>query len=64
MGDSAMEGVVGKTYDWKNAYKQYGVCAADRSVLRIAVWNPDLKRVQYLGLNALLSGQLARLTLS
>ena len=53
MGDSAMDGVVGKTYDLKNAYKQYGVCDADRSVLRIAVWNPDLKKVQYLGLNAL-----------
>ena len=50
---SAMEGVVGKTYDLKNAYKQYGICAGDRSLLRIAVWNPILKKVQFLGLNAL-----------
>ena len=52
-GDNAMEGVVGKTYDLKNAYKQYGVCASDRSLLRIAVWNPAIRRVQFLGLNAL-----------
>ena len=51
-GDHAMEGVVGKTYDLKNAYKQYGICES-RSLLRIAVWNPTAKRVQFLGLNAL-----------
>ena len=53
LGESAMDGVVGKTYDLRNAYKQYGVCAADRSLLRIAFWNPDLHKVQFLGLNAL-----------
>ena len=48
-----MEQVVGKTYDLRNAYKQYGIDKTDRSLLRIAVWNPDLGKVQFLGLNAL-----------
>ena len=58
LGESAMDGVVGKTCDLRNAYKQYGVCAADRSLLRIAFWNPDLRQVQFLGLNALPFGAI------
>jgi len=58
LGESAMDGVVGKTYDLRNAYKQYGVCKADRSLLRIAFWNPDLHKVQFLGLNALPFGAI------
>ena len=45
-----MQEVVGKTYDLKNAYKQYGVSPLDRETLRIAVWNPVDKRVQFLGI--------------
>jgi hypothetical protein len=58
LGEFAMDGVVGKTYDLRNAYKQYGVCTADRSLLRIAFWNPDLHKVQFLGLNALPFGAI------
>jgi len=53
-----MKEVVGKTYDLKNAYKQYGVSPLDRETLRIAVWNPVEKRVQFLGLNALPFGAI------
>ena len=31
--------VVGKTYDLKSAYKQYGIASADRGILLIAVWD-------------------------
>lgn len=48
-----MESVLRKTYDLKNAYKQYGVAKEDRSLLRIAVWDPHKAQVRFLGLNAL-----------
>ena len=51
--DESMESVLGKTYDLKNAYKQYGIAPQDRSLLRIAVWDPDSSKVRFLGLNAL-----------
>ena len=54
----ALREVVGKTYDLKNAYKQYGVHPEDRDNLRLAVWNPDNKQVQYLGINALPFGAI------
>ena len=50
---SSMLEVVGKTYDLKNAYKQYGVRTSDRELLRLAVWNPNERRVQFMGANAL-----------
>ena len=53
LGTGSLEQVVGKTYDLRNAYKQYGIDKTDRSLLRIAVWNPVLEKVQFLGLNAL-----------
>ena len=40
LGKEAMQQVVGKTYDLKNAYKQYGVRPQDRDLLRIAVLGP------------------------
>ena len=58
-----MQQVVGKTYDLKNAYKQYGVRAQDRDLLRIAVWDHEQGRVRLMGTNALpleLSGPWAR----
>jgi len=58
LGEGSMEQVVGKTYDLRNAYKQYGIGPGDRSVLRIAVWNPEAARVQFLGLNALPFGAI------
>lgn len=53
LGDSSMESVLGKTYDLKNAYKQYGIAKEDRQLLRIAVWDPRSSRVRFMGLNAL-----------
>lgn len=53
LGANSMDQVVGKTYDLRNAYKQYGIDVTDRSLLRIAVWNPHEGKVQFLGLNAL-----------
>lgn len=58
MGSGSMERVVGKTYDLRNAYKQYGIDTADRSLLRIAVWNPIKEQIQFLGLNALPFGAI------
>jgi hypothetical protein len=58
LGGSSMESVLGKTYDLKNAYKQYGIAAHDRSLLRIAVWDPVSSRVRFLGLNALPFGAI------
>ena len=56
--EESMEEVVGKTYDLKNAYKQYGVCAEDRETLRLAVWNPEERAVNFLGINALPFGAI------
>ena len=53
LGEDSMESVLGKTYDLKNAYKQYGIAGHDRSLLRIAVWDPTKAQVRFLGLNAL-----------
>ena len=58
IGDDSMNAVLGKTYDLKNAYKQYGIDAHDRSLLRIAVWDPHSSRVRFLGLNALPFGAI------
>ena len=55
-----MDGVVGKTYDLKNACKQYGIAEADISLLRIAAWNPEKQEVQFRGLTPCPSGQLVR----
>jgi len=54
----SMEEVVGKTYDLKNAYKQYRVCASDRESLRLAVWNPKERAVNFLRIKALPFGAI------
>ena len=58
MSDESMEEVVGKTYELKNAYKQYGVCAGDRETLSLAVWNPKERTANFLGTNALPFGAI------
>ena len=58
LGEGAMKQVVGKTYDLKNAYKQYGVRSQDRELLRLAVWDPVGKRVRLMGANALPFGAI------
>ena len=43
----------GRVYDLKSAYKQFGLCESDRSLLRIAVNQPDRDTPTILGLNAM-----------
>ena len=47
-----MDEVVGKMYDLKSAYKQYGVRKFDRDLVRLAVWDPHQQKVRHLGMNA------------
>ena len=58
LSESSLDEVVGKTYDLKSAYKQYGVRKFDRELLRLAVWDPEQQRVRYLGINALPFGAI------
>ena len=45
--------VLGRTYDLKSAYKQFGMCEEDRDLLRIAVNKPGSDEPVLLGLNSL-----------
>ena len=45
--------VVGRTYDLRAAYKQFPLSAADKEILRIAVWRPGHSAPSIFGLNAL-----------
>ena len=45
--------ILGRTFDLKSAYKQFGLCEADRELLRIAVNKPGDPNPVLLGLNAL-----------
>ena len=56
--EESLDDVVGKTYDLKSAYKQYGVRKFDRDLLRLAVWDPHRQKVCYLGINALPFGAI------
>ena len=42
-----VEGVSGRTYGLKHAYKQYGISVADRDMIRLAVRNPNTKGVSF-----------------
>ena len=55
---NSLKEVVGKTYDLKNAYEQYGAHPEDSENLTLAVWNPDAKQVHYMGINALPFGAI------
>ena len=50
--------VLGRTYDLKHAYKQFGLCECDRKVLRIAVRKPGKTTPTLVGLNALPFGAI------
>eukprot|EP00435_Cladocopium_sp_Y103_P028367 s3494_g7.t1 len=58
LSGTAMQQVVGKTYDLKNAYKQYGIRKSDRDLLRLVVWDPVTRSVRYMGANALPFGAI------
>ena len=45
--------VLGRTFDLKSAYKQFGLCSSDRELLRIAVNKPGDPQPVVLGLTAL-----------
>ena len=45
--------ILGRTYDLKHAYKQFGLCNFDRDLLRIAVQKPGCKVPTLVGLNSL-----------
>ncbi|CAJ1430111.1 unnamed protein product [Effrenium voratum] len=45
--------LLGRTFDLKAAYKQFGVNPSDRDLLRIAVRDTDCGRVRFLGINSL-----------
>ena len=52
-GEGNHPSVVGRTFDLKSAYKQFGLCEGDRNLLRIAVTDPARSRPVLLGLNSL-----------
>eukprot|EP00435_Cladocopium_sp_Y103_P057245 s2074_g19.t1 len=52
-GNSPHCPIVGRTFDLKAAYKQFGLSRADRDLLRIAVRDPDREQPILLGLNSL-----------
>ena len=52
-GGHSVEGVSGRTYDLKHAYKQYGISVMDREKIRLAVRNPDTNGVSLFGINSL-----------
>ena len=50
--------ILGRTYDLKSAYKQFGLCVEDRNLLRIAVNKPGRAEPVLVGLNALPFGAI------
>ena len=52
-GDKGHPEVVGRTFDLKSAYKQFGLRVEDRDLLRIAVRDPSREQPVIVGLNAL-----------
>ncbi|CAE7032271.1 NaCP60E [Symbiodinium sp. CCMP2592] len=56
---SGLSGWVGRNYDLKSAYKQYGVHPVDRALVRLAVNKPGEEEPLLLGLNALPFGSVA-----
>ena len=56
LSDASKEGLadwVGRTFDLRSAYKQYGIHPSDRQRLRIGVNQPGCERPTLLGVNAL-----------
>eukprot|EP00435_Cladocopium_sp_Y103_P073476 s702_g43.t2 len=50
--------VLGRTYDLRSAYKQFGLCEEDRNFLRIAVNRPGAEQPTLVGLNSLPFGAI------
>ena len=47
------EGLSGRTYDMKHAYKQFGISVGDRELVRLAVRDPIGHKVALFGVNSL-----------
>ena len=56
---SGLKSWVGRNYDLKAAYKQYGIHPTDRDFVRLAVNRPGCDTPQLLGLNALPFGSVS-----
>ena len=56
---SGLKSWVGRNYDLKAAYKQYGIHPTDREFVRLAVNRPGCDTPQLLGLNALPFGSVS-----
>ena len=56
---SGLKSWVGRNYDLKAAYKQYGIHPSDREFVRLAVNRPGCDKPQLLGLNALPFGSVS-----
>ena len=53
LGEQLDDELVGRTYDLRSAYKQFGVSAETRSQLRLLVWDVEQNKPTLLGVNAL-----------
>jgi ribonuclease HI len=53
LGEQLDDELVGRTYDLRSAYKQFGVSAETRDQLRLLVWDAEQRRPCMLGVNAL-----------
>ena len=53
LGPSNKLKLLGKCYDLKSAYKQFAISSEDRSMLRVAVAQPNSQQPRILGFNAL-----------
>ena len=53
LGNKVDDEIVGRTYDLRSAYKQFGVSTSTRDTLRLAVWDAEQNKPCLLGLNAL-----------
>ena len=53
LGEELDDEIVGRTYDLRSAYKQFGVSSETRSRLRLLVWDVEQRKPALLGVNAL-----------
>ena len=53
LSDDIDDDIVGRTYDLRSAYKQFGVSVETRDLLRLLVWDSDQHKPCLLGINAL-----------
>ena len=53
VGTDINDEIVGRTYDLRSAYKQFGVSVQTRDLLRLLVWDSDQQTPCLLGVNAL-----------